>query len=326
MRTNLNPLAKLCAIIPLSITLIAAMQLKASPESSTPSDTSCWDTTSGSNGSEAQEQRFQDGLQSFFSPDSLVIDTEGMASNQLKTGKFDYRQMTDTVRIVLADSAKNGFFASPITGTISSPFGARKCFWHFGTDILLRTGDTVRCAFDGIVRVAQYDRHGYGRVVIVRHADGLETLYGHLSKTSVAPLQRLKAGDMIGRGGNSGHSTGSHLHFEIRYRSEAIDPETIVDFGTGRLKTDTLPLSRNAFEYLTELRKTVYHTIHKGETLGRIARAYGTTVNKLCILNGIWGRTLLRVGRKIVIRKDDPPDADQQTAGSASRDSVPATF
>jgi murein DD-endopeptidase MepM/ murein hydrolase activator NlpD len=283
-----------------------------------PSADSLWDTTAADTAGELQEQQFQDGLKAFFSTDTSVIDTQEIGSYSLKTGSFDYRIMTDTVRIVINDSTKNRFFILPRIGGLCSSFGPRKSFWHFGTDIRLKTGDTVRCAMDGIVRVSLYDRYGYGKVVIVRHADGLETLYGHLSKSLVKPRQHLKAGEVIGRGGNTGHSFGPHLHFEIRYRSEAIDAGSVANFETGQRLRDTIVLTRQTFSYLDELRKTVYYTVRKGDNLGKIARAYGTTVRKLCILNGVTGRTILRVGRKIIIRKDNNPDAERKPAPACS--------
>jgi hypothetical protein len=150
-----------------------------------------------------------------------------------------------------------------------------------------------------IVRITQYDRRGYGHVAVVRHASGLETIYGHLSKKLVAQNQPVKAGDAIGLGGNTGRSTGSHLHFEVRYRGEPFDPNYIVDFGACALRQDTLVLTKENFEYLVELRKAKWHTVRSGNTLGHIALRYHTTIHKLCELNHITRKTTLRIGRKI---------------------------
>lgn len=233
--------------------------------------------------------------------DSAVSDLESFVWDSAKVNfkRLDSLNWTDTVRIVLADSSKNKRYMQPICGTVTSSFGLRSWRWHYGTDVRLRTGDTVRSAFDGIVRVVAYDRRGYGHVIVIRHADGLETLYGHLSKKMVVPQQQVKAGEVIGLGGNTGHSTGSHLHFEMRYYGQAFDPCCIVDFDSSRLRQDTLALTKANFEYLIELRKEQWCTIRSGNTLGSIARRYHTSIAKLCSLNHITRKTILRIGRKI---------------------------
>lgn len=256
---------------------------------------------------EAQENAFQEDMDALFKTDSGNIDTTGWCTDKINAVKFDYKSMTDTIRFALVDSLNGRFFVFPFKNYVTSPFGPRRLFWHFGQDIKVRKGDTIRCAFDGIVRVIQNDRYGYGKVVVVRHDHRLETLYGHLSKSPLVINQKLKAGDVIGLGGNTGRSTGSHLHFEVRYGGEPFDPNHMVDFQTFALKADTLVLSKVNFDYLTEVRQTVFHTIRKGETLGHIARRYGTTVRKLCALNGISPRTLLKIRRKLIIRKETPP-------------------
>jgi len=202
----------------------------------------------------------------------------------------------------LIDSSQNRFFAHPFEGRVTSRFGPRRYLWHYGIDVKLNTGDTIRCMMDGIVRVIQFDRRGYGNVVVVRHHNGLETLYGHLSRIKVEVNQTIKANDMIGLGGNTGRSTGAHLHFEIRYFGEPFNPEHIVCFQNFALRSDTLVLTRENFEYLTAVRQTVYHTVRRGDTLGAIARRYGTTINALCRMNGIKPRTTLTVGRRLVVR------------------------
>jgi murein DD-endopeptidase MepM/ murein hydrolase activator NlpD len=208
----------------------------------------------------------------------------------------------DTIKIPLVDSAQKKLFAPPFANYVTSPFGKRRFLWHYGMDVKLNKGDTVRNAFDGMVRVIQYDRRGFGNVVVVRHHNGLETVYGHLFKVLVKPNQYLKASETVGLGGNTGRSTGAHLHFEIRYYGEPIDPRHVIDYENHALWSDTLVLTKANFEYLTELRKTVYHTVRKGEGLGSIARKYRTTVNSICKLNGITSKTVLRVGRRLVVR------------------------
>jgi hypothetical protein len=259
---------------------------------------------------EIQEESFQDDMNSLFQNYSDSIDTTGWCNSKINTVWFDYRLMTDTIRIPLIDSSCNRLFTFPCPGEVTSPFGPRRQFWHFGMDTRLKKGDTVRCAFNGKVRVIQNDRYGYGKVIVVRHHSGVETIYGHLSKPLVITDQELRSGDPVGLGGNTGRSTGAHLHFEIRYRGEPFNPLAIIDFERFVLLSDTLVLTKADFDYLTEVRKTVYHKIRKGETLGHIARKYGTSVSKLCALNGISRRTILCIGRRMVVRKSKTPDAE----------------
>lgn len=248
---------------------------------------------------EMQENEFQEFIDTVF----MEVDTFYWHNKKINSGRFDSKSMTDTMRIPLAELSDSNTstlrYCHPFKNYVTSNFGHRRFIFHYGVDIKLYRGDPVCVAFDGIVRVTKYDRHGYGNVVVVRHPNGLETIYGHLSKVLVKPLQRVKSGDIIGLGGNSGRSTGSHLHFEIRYRGEPFDPNCFIDFENFKLKSDTLILTRENFEYLIELRKAKYHIIRKGDTLGKIAMLYGTTVSKLCALNHITRKTILRPGRKI---------------------------
>lgn len=146
--------------------------------------------------------------------------------------------LPDTVRVDLAN------FALPHRGRVTSHFGWRPRFgrWHYGTDIGLRTGDNVLSAWRGQVRVCGYDSGGYGYYVVVRHDNGFETVYGHLSKILVEPDQGVEAGEVLGRGGSTGHSTGPHLHFEIRYRGITINPELIINFDRGDLQNEGIVL------------------------------------------------------------------------------------
>ncbi|MEJ5263786.1 MAG: M23 family metallopeptidase [Bacteroidales bacterium] len=245
---------------------------------------------------EEQEDEFQNYLDTVF----MGVDTFYWNCKMINSGRFDSKSMNDTIRIPLNDSSLNGLrYCHPFKNYVTSNFGPRRYIFHYGVDIKLYKGDPVCAAFDGVVRVTKYDRRGFGNVVVIRHPFGLETIYGHLSKIMVAPMQKVKAGDIIGLGGNSGRSTGSHLHFEIRYRGEPFDPNYFIDFNEWKLKADTLVLTRANFEYLIELRKAKYCTIRKGDTLSKIARRYHTTVRQLCKLNHISSKTILRPGRKL---------------------------
>jgi murein DD-endopeptidase MepM/ murein hydrolase activator NlpD len=254
---------------------------------------------------EEYSQDFNSLFDDFEDGNFMYIDTSFSWDNKkINSGRFDYRTLasSDEIKIPLVTSSLEKKYTHPFANYVTSRFGMRGNRWHYGTDVKLKTGDPVKCAFDGIVRVIQYDRYGYGHVVVVRHHNGLETLYGHLSKVTVKVNDPIKAGDQVGVGGNTGRSTGSHLHFEIRYYGEPFNPEYIIDFDNYSLRNDTLVLTRNNFEYLTELRKTVYYTVRRGDTLSGIAKRHGTTVSRLCSLNGIKSTTTLRIGRSLIVR------------------------
>lgn len=229
-----------------------------------------------------------------------------------------------------------GWYA-PIKGRITSPFGWRKKRMHKGEDINLFTGDTVRAAFDGRVRIRRFEKRGYGNYYVIRHDNGLETIYGHLSKHIVKQDDYVKAGQAIGLGGSTGRSTGPHLHFEMRFMGIALDPARLINFDTfephdsiyhldrklaeaeqiyksrdGRTRRQDYASSngrRTTSNRVTPGRadrnnsrsngSSAYHTIKKGDTLGAIARRYGTTVSRICSLNGIKANTKLQIGRKL---------------------------
>ena len=243
-----------------------------------------------------------DSLTHFSHPSDFLYSSWNTASIRYKEG--DTIKRPDSVRIVLVDIAHGEKYVHPFCGDVTSRFGYRRYRFHYGTDIDLVTGDPVRCAFDGMVRATLYDR-GYGKVVVVRHNNGLETVYAHLSKVLVDSNTVVKAEDIIGYGGNTGRSTGSHLHFEIRYLGAAVNPETIVDFVNYKLIADTIYLTQKNFEYLRRIaadKNAKYHRVRKGDTLSAIARRYHTSVNKLCYLNGIKQTHILQIGEKIRVR------------------------
>ncbi|WP_246348054.1 peptidoglycan DD-metalloendopeptidase family protein [Dysgonomonas hofstadii] len=213
-------------------------------------------------------------------------------------------------------------FTMPTMGHVTSKYGPRRRRMHYGIDLKVQVGDTIYAAFDGKVRVKQYERRGYGYYLALRHTNGLETVYGHLSKFLVEEDQIVKSGDPIALGGNTGRSTGSHLHFETRFLGNPINPAFIVDFENKVCHKDTYLVTASSYDRSgkgvnvntlastpTRSKSTVtnkyasgkvtYHRIKSGDTLGAIARKYGTTVNKLCSLNGITSRTILRPGKSI---------------------------
>jgi murein DD-endopeptidase MepM/ murein hydrolase activator NlpD len=198
-------------------------------------------------------------------------------------------------------------FVMPVEGRVTSPFGPRRKRFHYGTDIKLQVGDTVYAAFEGKVRVKQYERRGYGYYLVLRHPNGLETVYGHLSDFLVEQDENVAAGQPIALGGNTGRSTGPHLHFEFRFLGNAINPTEIVDFDELCLKDDNYLFvkgesSKSSISNKYAARgdsKIKYHRIKTGDTLGTIARKHGVSVDKLCKLNKIKSSTTLRAGKAI---------------------------
>lgn len=216
---------------------------------------------------------------------------------------FDPREFTDTLSVVLYDPYLGSNWSVPVENTeINSPFGRRWYRWHHGTDLKLAVGDPVKAVFDGIVRVRSYERYGYGHYVVIRHRNGLETLYGHLSKVHVVVGQEIRAGEILGLGGNTGRSTGPHLHFEVRYRGLSIDPTELFDFEIGRIKSPVFMLTATSFEHEIRLREAIYHRVRSGENLSVIARRYGVRMSQITRLNGISTRSILRIGQRLQIQ------------------------
>jgi Membrane proteins related to metalloendopeptidases len=200
--------------------------------------------------------------------------------------------MRDTLRIDLSS------YYPPSKKYVTSEFGFRRALFHYGIDLKVHRGDSVYNAFDGVVRVTRR-ASGYGYIVIMRHFNGLETLYGHLNKITVSPGDTLKAGMPIGLGGNTGRSTGYHLHFEVRYLGNPINPRDIIDFDNFIVKNSILYLSAQNFEYKKEVDKIRYWTVRSGDTLSRIASRTGISISRLCSLNGITKTSILRIGQRI---------------------------
>jgi len=213
--------------------------------------------------------------------------------SELDPFKTSLTNTRDTFRIDVHD------YCPPCTGYVTSNFGFRKWRHHNGIDLKVFRGDTIFCAFDGVVRIRRYDRRGYGYFVVVRHTNGLETIYGHMSKFLVQLGDSVKVGTPLGMGGSTGRSTGYHLHFEIRYMGNPLNPNDVIDFETHKVKNSTLLISASNFEYKKEIEKIRYWTVRKGDTLGRISKKTGVSISRLCKLNGITRKTTLRIGRRI---------------------------
>lgn len=205
-------------------------------------------------------------------------------------------------------------FCMPTTSRIiTSNFGSRWGRMHKGLDIKVYIGDTIRAAFDGKVRIVRYEANGYGNYVVIRHHNGLETIYGHMSKHLVGENETVHAGDPIGLGGNTGRSTGSHLHFETRLCGVALNPALMFDFKNqdvtgdyyffrkdtynkeslaanrvrGKESTDLASANNGNIGNNVEGGNVRYHKVSRGETLASIARKRGTTIDQICKLNHI---------------------------------------
>lgn len=221
-------------------------------------------------------------------------------STKLNPYKIPIDSLPDSVKIDLST------FCVPVQGHITSHFGPRRYRYHYGTDVKLNTGDTVVSSFAGKIRIIDYDRRGYGHYVVIRHDNGLETVYAHLSEILVTLDQLVTAGEPIALGGSTGRSTGPHLHYEIRFLGNAMNPAKIIDFACGSpFENEYLITKKHSFYYQKEVQAMAaakYYKIRNGDNLGRIAARNGTSVRSLCRLNGISPKKILRIGQTIRIR------------------------
>lgn len=229
---------------------------------------------------------------------------------------IDAKEFEGPVVLNLVDRSNNHFSSSPTNnGPITSKFGWRWGRRHAGVDIDVETGDPIYSAFDGIIRVVGWDGNGYGRFMVVRHYNGLETLYGHLNKAEVSSNTIVKAGDMIAQGGNTGRSTGSHLHFETRYEGNAFNPTEVFVFPVGALKSEQLVLTPETFNVVrssgvdeftagtkVKYRKSVFIRVKHGDTLSGIANRLGIPLSELARKNKISVNGNLLSGRKLRVR------------------------
>jgi len=214
---------------------------------------------------------------------------------------------------------------------VTSSFGVRGRRMHNGIDLKLQTGDTVRSAFSGKVRIKSFERRGFGNYLVLRHSNGLETVYGHLSKFLVVENEIVKAGQPIGLGGNTGRSTGSHLHFETRFLGQALNPSHIIDFTNGGVpRNDQYVLYKGNFGkntniYTSTSERIVYHRVRQGETLSKIALMYRTSVSELCRLNGLTTKSVLRVGQSLRCGTTVEPPVKNDSEVIMPKESGPVT-
>lgn len=252
--------------------------------------------------------------------DSLRTTDETIYKNIWNSTQIRYPANTlpdkrDTV-VICINGLNDNSYVHPYKGKVISKYGPRRGRMHTGIDIKLNSGDTVLCAFDGRVRLAKRF-NGYGNLVLVRHNNGLETIYGHLKSIKVKVNDTIKAGDLIGLGGRTGRATCDHLHFETRLFGEPFNSDKYIDFENYSLRTDKIYYANKRFEIdknnfkkkplasdgaaLAAAGGKTKHVIRKGDTLSAIARKYRTSVTKICNANKITARTTLKIGRVLWI-------------------------
>jgi murein DD-endopeptidase MepM/ murein hydrolase activator NlpD len=300
-------------------------------------------------------QRFEIDSNEFFNSGKSGIGSGSLASNttindpssvnvygltwdtlNIRVNRNENSEKYDTSFIRLTGTDRSSF-VFPYKGKLLSPFGYRGRHFHAGVDIKLNHGDTVVCAFDGKVRMAKY-YHGYGNTVVVRHSNGLETLYGHLSKINVKVNQEIKAGELVGLGGRTGRASCDHLHFETRYLGEPFNPKQFIDLDNYALYKDILLITNRTFgrakdylpkgsdtlsgsesleseptvqvakssgyksKYSTSSKRKKYHSVRNGDTLYSIANRNNTTVKNLCSINRIKANRTLKIGTKLRVK------------------------
>ena len=229
---------------------------------------------------------------------------EGFDTAAIHLPKLDPSTITEPILIHLTKFS----WPTPETSRPTSHFGPRRRRFHYGLDLAQPTGEPIYAAFDGVVRISKRNK-SYGNLVIIHHANGLETYYAHMSKREVVAGQTVKSGELIGLCGNTGRSFGSHLHFEIRYMGNAMNPENVVDCSTHSLISNQLELTAASFRKKgkgssgsgTGTATNGWYRVRQGDTLEKIARRNGTTVKRLCQLNGISQNKILHPGDKLKV-------------------------
>lgn len=268
---------------------------------------------------------FNDNTWRYVMSENYKADSEVFSDHWNTTATHAYsdvelNSLPEVTPILLIDSMESYHY--PYIGRITSRYGPRRGRAHQGLDISLKTGDPIYATFDGKVRFSKAAGN-YGNLIIIRHNNGLETYYAHLSQRDVEVGDWVVAGQQIGLGGSTGRSTGPHLHYEVRYKGQSFDPERIIDFSNGNLRRAELLLKRRHFsiyakyeqdfdaevevEKIEEAERKAaaaiqYHTVRSGDILGSIARKYGTTVTRICQLNGIKSTSILRIGQRLRVR------------------------
>ena len=231
-----------------------------------------------------------------------IIPSDDMYPTWTNTVVHYNSTLPDSFRIDL----RNYVMPTPST-KITDIFGYRpnRRRVHQGLDIKVQTGDTIYAAFDGKVRITSYQRRGYGYYVVIRHNNGIETLYAHLSKRLVDANQNVKAGDPIGLGGNTGRSSGAHLHFETILMGKSLDPALMFDFKNQKMTGDSYMYRKPGTKYVENGQVKIagpekkYHKVKSGDTVEKIARKYGVSQRRIFELNGLKSNSIIRPGQTL---------------------------
>jgi len=271
--------------------------------------------------------------------DALYLHTWGGVNTVVRSGMFDKNMR---LSLPLNLPLENAFvFPCVNKPKVCSPYGMRGNRMHSGTDIKQNLGDSIVSAWDGVVRMTNKNYYGYGGIVVIRHANGLETVYAHLSAIEVEQNQVVKAGDLIGKAGRTGRATTEHLHFEIRFLYVHFNPKTIIDFDNHKLCADTLFIKNGKFygkeanalqdfedtdnEHVAEntadedlqaivsdlqqlknanpAKTSSYHIVVKNDTLYSISKKYNISIEEICQLNNINVKNALQIGQKLKIKR-----------------------
>ncbi len=248
----------------------------------------------------------------FIEPDNTRYPANVIYGHWNSAVPFDYpKTISDqdsSVTLLLSDSSSFCGYHHPIRkkekwkyhAIVTSPYGWREGRMHKGVDLELHHRDPVYSSFSGMVRMSRY-YGAFGYMIIVRHFNGLESLYAHLSRLKVKPGDIVEAGQIIGLGGSTGHSTGTHLHYELRFKGLPVNPSHIVDFESKNLQSDVLILKKRKRDYIAYPEGTKFHKVGRGDYLYRIAKRYGKSTNEICQLNGLSKKSRLQVGQLIRI-------------------------
>lgn len=264
--------------------------------------------------------------------ESIIFSEE--QSESIVLPEYKNKEIND-ISFMLTDMDEDFHYPTDTTSYVTSPYGWRHRRMHAGVDLKVITGDNIYAAFDGVVRIAKY-YGGYGYCIVLHHYNGLETLYGHSSKLLVDVNDVVKAGDVIALGGNTGRSTGSHLHFEVRIAGNYINPELVIDTKNHSLQDKNLYISRRSnrifasnndsaedreADIIEEL-SIKYHIVRSGDVLSRIAVNNHTTVATICRLNNISSTSILRLGQRLIVRDGIRPTTSS-TATMATKQTAP---
>lgn len=179
------------------------------------------------------------GLESTKAPQKDITDilTSREKNNlALKDSKLFEKGSTEIIDLSLIPIGESAF---PLKGAkVISPYGGRRKH-HSGVDIKTCANDTIVAAFDGLVRMA-IPYAAYGNVIVIRHYNGLETIYSHNSKNIVQPGEYVKAGQPIALTGRTGRATTEHLHFETRINGQHFNPNIVFNFDKNQLRRKCL--------------------------------------------------------------------------------------